>query len=329
MKTTLRILAAWIVAVGFAATASASPPDSWITTKVKLALLTGDHVSSNAIHVDTIDGSVTLHGKVRSSEEKQHASRLALRVEGVRGVRDLLQVVPLEEDKPVAMSDSRIEQRLATVLKEEPTLNDSSIKVKSVDKGVVLLAGKADSMGDYLLAVECAHAVPGVRGVFSEIAAPRGKAEWKERPAPHGDSYLTAAVKLRLIGDSQVSVFDVSVDTNHGAVTLFGTVPDDTARAAAEADAKKVIGIMHVENELEVVPGSMRKVVRSNDAAIRTSVEAALKERGIEHLEVSVNNGVVRLGGEVATIWKEVEASITALRVQGVRSLNDDLRVRG
>src|SRR5262249_41430366 len=162
----------------------------------------------------------------------------------------------------VGISDDHIEKSVAKVLKEEPTLKDSSIGVKSVDRGVVLLSGKADTMSDYLLAVECAHAVPGVRGVYSEIKGPEGTLESKERPASRGDAYLTAAVKLRLIGDSKVSVFDVNVDANHGIVTLFGSAPNAAARASAEADAKKVDGVIDVENELEVIPGSVRKLVK-------------------------------------------------------------------
>jgi osmotically-inducible protein OsmY len=63
-----------VVAVALAAPARAAMPDAWITTKTKLALLTTEGVSGTAIHVDTILGKVTLHGKVRSAEEKAKAA---------------------------------------------------------------------------------------------------------------------------------------------------------------------------------------------------------------------------------------------------------------
>ena len=66
-----------VVAVALASPARAATPDAWITTKTKLALLTTEGVSGTAIHVDTILGKVTLHGKVRSAEEKAKAESIA------------------------------------------------------------------------------------------------------------------------------------------------------------------------------------------------------------------------------------------------------------
>jgi osmotically-inducible protein OsmY len=48
-------------------------------------------------------------------------------------------------------------------------VKDSSISVESVNKGVVLLAGKAKSLDAHLRAVEIARKVPGVHRVSSEV----------------------------------------------------------------------------------------------------------------------------------------------------------------
>ena len=82
-----------VVAVALAAPVVAATPDAWITTKTKLSLLTTEGVSGTAIHVDTILGKVTLHGKVRSAEEKAKAASIAKKIDGVLEVRNLLQVV--------------------------------------------------------------------------------------------------------------------------------------------------------------------------------------------------------------------------------------------
>jgi osmotically-inducible protein OsmY len=309
---------------------SAPPPSGCQspTTKIKLALLTTHDVSSNAIHVDTINQRVTLHGKVRTQAEKSRAETVARSVDGVRQVRDLLQIVPRRDEKPVDVSDDRVEKSVAQMLKEEPSLKDSSISVKSVDKGVVLLSGKTDSLGDYLLAVESTQAMPGVRRVASEIQAPQGTLDWKERGgSTHSDTYLTAATKLRLIRNPDVSVLDVNVDSHKGVVTLFGTVPTAVARAAAEADARKVDGVTHVQNELQVVRGSREKLVKADDKIVRSAVEAAFKEDGVEHVDINVENGAVRLSGTVPTVWVQIKAATLARSVPGVRLVNDDLHV--
>ena len=58
-------------------TAWAAAPDAWVTTKIKLTLLTTEGLSANDVNVDTIDGHVTLHGTVASEQEKARAEQTA------------------------------------------------------------------------------------------------------------------------------------------------------------------------------------------------------------------------------------------------------------
>src|SRR5262245_59243711 len=74
--------------------AQAATSDAWITAKSKIALMTTKGVSSTAVNVDTVDGVVTLHGKVNSTDEKARAEAEVKKIDGVREVRNLLQVVP-------------------------------------------------------------------------------------------------------------------------------------------------------------------------------------------------------------------------------------------
>ena len=82
-----------VLGAALVAPVGAATPDAWITTKTKLALLTTEGVSGTAIHVDTVLGRVTLHGKVPSAGEKAQAESVTQKIEGVQGVRNLLQVV--------------------------------------------------------------------------------------------------------------------------------------------------------------------------------------------------------------------------------------------
>lgn len=66
--------------------------DAAITTKVKARLAADPEVAAVHIDVDTIDGRVTLNGKVASEEQRQEAYKLAVRTEGVKEVVNLLQV---------------------------------------------------------------------------------------------------------------------------------------------------------------------------------------------------------------------------------------------
>ena len=77
-----------------ASASDGEPSDAWITTKVKAALITSEDVPASSVHVDTVDGLVTLHGSVDTAGEKANAEAAARSVQGMREVRNLLQVVP-------------------------------------------------------------------------------------------------------------------------------------------------------------------------------------------------------------------------------------------
>src|SRR5881296_1053155 len=129
-----------LLGAALAAPVGAATPDAWITTKTKLSLLTTEGVSGTAIHVDTILGKVTLHGKVRSAEEKAKAESIAKKIDGVLEVRNLLQIVTPQREKAIQLSDDALKQRIEKELQADSSLKDSTISVKSVNKGVVLLA---------------------------------------------------------------------------------------------------------------------------------------------------------------------------------------------
>jgi len=166
------LLAAGLAAtlsVGAGSLALADTNDPWLTTKTKIVLLTTEGVPGMAVNVDTVDGKVTLHGKVKTAEEKAKAEAAARTVEGVKDVKNLLQVVPETTREAVAASDDQVKEQVEKALKGDKSIED--VKVASVNKGVVLLAGKTPTLGAKLKAIEQAASVPGVRRVASEIEA--------------------------------------------------------------------------------------------------------------------------------------------------------------
>lgn len=66
--------------------------DATITAKVKANLISDPEVRALSIDVDTIDGRVTLQGKVATEGQKAEAEKLARITPGVRQVLNLLQV---------------------------------------------------------------------------------------------------------------------------------------------------------------------------------------------------------------------------------------------
>jgi len=150
--------------------AGADTPDAWITTKAKISLMTADNVSVRSVNVDTVNGAVTLHGKVKTEGEKERAAAAVRGIDGVKSVRNLLQVVPDAFRDSVKASDAAIKDRVSAGLKGDKSL--SGISISSVNNGVVLLSGKANSLDEKLRAIEIAYMVDGVTRVASEIEVP-------------------------------------------------------------------------------------------------------------------------------------------------------------
>lgn len=166
---TALVAAAFVLVLSIGVPAFADTPDAWLTMKTKVALMTADNVSTSDLNVDTNQGVVTLHGKVPTEAEKANAERVALKVDGVKSVKNLLQVVPESRRAIVERADKDIKDSVEAAFKANRRVNDSGIKVASVNKGVVLLSGKTKSMEAHVESIEVAAAVRGVRRVSTEV----------------------------------------------------------------------------------------------------------------------------------------------------------------
>ncbi len=317
------------------------PDDAWLTTKAKTVLLTDDLVNGVGIHVDTFDAHVTLHGKVSSEAEKAQAEQRVRAIDGVVDVRNLLAVVPQPERKATAIADDAIKIAVQTALKNDGALAQSSIQVKSVNQGVVVLSGDAKTLSAHRRAIAKARRVDGVRRVASEIQSPNEFADheiWNDgkqagvKDDGYSDGWITTKAKLSLMTDPGISPIGVNVDTEDGVVTLFGTVNTAADKERAAREVKKIDGVLRVENELQVVPDVAAAGVAESDDLITAAVRKRLDARpslADSELHVATENGVVRLTGKAASQLDRINALTVARGTRGVRSIIDDLQLRG
>ncbi|HEV8703062.1 MAG TPA: BON domain-containing protein [Candidatus Polarisedimenticolia bacterium] len=338
------LLAAVILSLPIAAQAG-SRPDAWITMKAKTALYLAKDVTGTAINVDTINGRVTLHGTVRDGKEKARAVEVVNAIEGVSDVKDLLHVASHTQNATMMKrSDDLIKSDVQKRLKAARSLDDSSISVKSVDDGVVLLTGRAASYDDHQRALYYAAGQPGVLRVASEIDVPdtlpdvdfRAEEEMMPETGKRNiggvtsDLWITSATKMRLAADSRTPATEINVDSHDGIVTLFGMVPSQESKSAAAEIARGVSGVKRVENRLEVVASTNHDLVQARDEEIQQGVEKSLNDRGAQEnadIDVEVTNGVVRLTGTVSTWQSNLSAVYLARSVTGVRSVLSELKV--
>jgi osmotically-inducible protein OsmY len=323
------------------AASAAQRPDAWVTTKVKMSLLTSDGVSAANVHVDTVDGRVSLHGSVPTEAEKSRAEQLAGQIDGVTKVRNLLQVVAPANQAKTDATDAQVEERVKAALASDRALADSAITLQSVNAGVVLLSGKARTLSDAYRAVGVTAGVPGVRRVASEIQSPDTLGDdelWREgaydaavyEKSAARDTWITTAAKMRLIANSETPGFDINVDTNNGIVTLFGVVSTAEAKRASEAEVRKVDGVRNVVNDLQVVAEARQDRVEQKDDQISKAIDARIHAHtGLANskIDVAVSNGVARLTGTVNSRSDQVTALTVARSTAGVVRVIDELRL--
>ena len=141
--------------------------DSWVTSKTKISLFADERVKGTQISVDTAKGVVHLRGKVDSAEAKSAAGNVAQAVEGVKSVKNDLQVVTPAARQAVDANDKDIAKAVETRLAKDSLLKKVDVRT---DAGVVTLTGQVATIDASAKASEMARGVPGVKSVKNELA---------------------------------------------------------------------------------------------------------------------------------------------------------------
>ncbi|MFN2427300.1 MAG: BON domain-containing protein [Candidatus Binatia bacterium] len=143
------------------------------------------------------------------------------------------------------------------------------------------------------------------------------------------DVYTTLRVKMRLIANERTPALSINVDTRGGVVTLFGIVPTEASRSAAERAARKAAGVDSVENQLQVVDRAQRPAVKAKDAILKRNVTKSLgRHSQLGGVDIEVSNCIVRLTGSVPSAFQRGEALDIARATTGVCKVEDGLMIR-
>jgi hyperosmotically inducible periplasmic protein len=140
--------------------------DAVISSKVNAKLAADPQTSAMDVDVDTLNGVVTLRGMVGSETERRDAERLARQTEGVRDVKNQLELgeVGLGEE----VSDAWIVTKVKSQLAADPEVNSFNIDVDAL-QGEVTLSGVVPEERARQEAERIARATEGVRSVRNEI----------------------------------------------------------------------------------------------------------------------------------------------------------------
>lgn len=174
------------------------------------------------------------------------------------------------------------------------------------------------------------------------------------------DSWITMKVHSQFVPEDALEDSDIDVETRGGVVTLTGTVATAAGKSRAVAIAKGTDGVKSVSDRLRVAPedadddddrpaagaaagATAREGARETRAAGRSAGRAVsdgwltskiyadfIDEAPLEgsDIDVDVNKGVVTLSGTVASKAGMAHAATVAQKIEGVKSVRNNLKVR-
>lgn len=149
------------------------------------------------------------------------------------------------------------------------------------------------------------------------------------RTGIQGPEQIRMDVTFRLMEDSRIDESSIHVDALGGNIILTGRVPSQSARIQAENDAYAVSGVQYVDNRLTVtLPSSIRDQADADIASAAIDRLHLSPNIDSARIDVSVDEGLVRLEGFVDSSWAKTKAGELASGVPGVTGVRNLLTVK-
>ena len=153
------------------------------------------------------------------------------------------------------------------------------------------------------------------------------------QPTARSQERITREVRHELLMLPYFGVFDnIAYKVDGDTVTLLGSVVRPSLKSDAENAVKRIVGVEHVNNQIDVLPPS------TMDDQIRLRLFRAIYgdpglqkyELGVQKpIRIIVKNGHVWLEGVVDTQADKDLAGIRAKSVPGTFSVDNNLQVTG
>lgn len=203
-------------------------------------------VHSSGIGVSVHEGIVTLSGSADTYAEKREAEKAALRVEGVKGVVEEIEVnLPYGHKK----DDTDIAKAAVNALRWDTMIPDERVKIR-VENGWVTAEGKVDWLYQQSAVRDALSGLTGVRGVTNLVTVtPTAKpSEIKKK--------IIAAFER----SASIDANSIHVENLGDKVMLKGTVRSYAEKLDAQRAAWNAPGVSQVENLLEVHVPSLSEI---------------------------------------------------------------------
>jgi osmotically-inducible protein OsmY len=224
------------------AVAVAHQTDEDIQREVLLELKWDAVIAPNEVGVAVKNGVVTLSGYVDTFTKKWAAERAALRVRGVKGVANEVEVrLPSTAER----TDPEITEAAARALALDSLVPEDAVKV-AVSQGRVTLRGEVEWQYQRREAERVVRNLRGVRSVSNLITL-------RPRTGPSPDE-LRKKIEDALVRTAETDAENITVTTEGSKVILSGAVRSWAEAQEAERVAWRAPGVAEVENRIRLRP---------------------------------------------------------------------------
>jgi len=142
--------------------------DAYLTAKAKIALFADARIKGSEINVESAQGAMMIRGKVDSDAAKQAAEGIAKGIEGVKSVKNELQVVAPAQRAATDDKDAAITTRVTAQIEKDADLKKAGIRAQT-NAGVVSLSGEVQDLMSSAQASWIAWQVHGVKSVKNDL----------------------------------------------------------------------------------------------------------------------------------------------------------------
>ena len=142
------------------------------------------------------------------------------------------------------------------------------------------------------------------------------------------DTDIKRDVEQELRWDPDLHSDDIAVAVKSGVVTLTGFTRSYSQKLQAEADAKRVLGVVGVANDIEV---RLPEIDQRPDPEIARDVVTAIKAElpyAADNIKAVVKNGYVTLEGDVEWYYQKERAERSVRRIKGVKGVINSIYVK-
>jgi hyperosmotically inducible protein len=142
------------------------------------------------------------------------------------------------------------------------------------------------------------------------------------------DDQIVSSAKNSYVFKNYLKNDDVKIQSKNGAVTLTGTVSEESHKALARETVASLSGVKTVDNRLEVKGAPL--AATSSDAWLVTKVKTTLlfhSSVSASATEVNAKDGIVTLRGDAASQAQRDLTTEYAKDIDGVKDVNNEMVV--